>query len=90
MTALKERTGILLFCLIAIIVLICAFMAYQVTGPVGIEERFHNAAGLTPDEEAGANGNIGGFSLEGNGLLYLFVILLLAVACILIFRRYRW
>jgi hypothetical protein len=49
---------------------IVAFLAYTLTGPMGIEERFASATGSISSgaEEKGAG--IAGFSLEGQPVMY--------------------
>ena len=86
MTAFREHRGVILFGLIAIIVLIGAYAAYQATGPMGIEERFNTAAGLSSGGED-EDGGIAGFFLEGNMLSYLLVLVILAVACFAVYRH---
>jgi len=88
MNVWREKKGIIIFCLIAIITLIGASATYQMTGPMGIEERFNAAAGITPDEEEG-DGGIAGFFLEGNALLYMLVLAVLATTCVAVYRHYR-
>lgn len=87
----RERKGLIIFCLIAIIVLICAFAAYAATGPMGIEERFNAAAGISTGEsgEEGGGGGPGWFSVEGNMGLYMLVLALLATLCIAAYRHYH-
>jgi hypothetical protein len=86
---LRERKGIIIFCLIAIIVLIGAFAAYRATGPMGIEERFNAAAGITSGDAGDGEGSGTGFTLEGNGMSYILVLIVLAAACIAVYRHYR-
>jgi len=89
MTALVQYRGILVFGLIAGIFLIAAFAAYQATGPMGIEERFNTAAGLSSDEGEEEAGGIVGFFVEGNALYYLLVIVVLVIACAAIYWRFH-
>ena len=87
----REKKGLIIFCLIAIIVLIGAFVAYAATGPMGIEERFNAAAGISTGEgeEEGGGGGPGGFSVEGNMMLYMLVLAVLAALCIAAYRHYH-
>lgn len=89
MTTLEQHRGLLIFCLIAVILLIVAFAAYQATGPMGIEERFNAAAGISSDGEEEDGGGIAGFFIEGNNLHYLLVIIVLLIACAAIYWRFR-
>ena len=79
----------IIFGLVAVIFLLCAIIAFQAGGPLGIEERFHSAMGSTPADHEEAAGSVAGFSLEGNVLLYLLIISALAIACIALYRKYR-
>ena len=89
MTALQEHRGLMIFCIIAVILFIIAFAAYQATGPMGIEERFNAAAGISPEEDGEGEGGIAGFSIEGNTLLYLLILLVLVMTCVVIYRRFH-
>jgi hypothetical protein len=90
MTALKDKKGMILFGVIAAVLLVCAIVAFQVTGPLGIEERFGSATGSSAQDENGeVGGGIAGFSLEGNALLYIFIIAALVLVCIILYRKYR-
>ncbi|MCK9632193.1 MAG: hypothetical protein M0R30_11200 [Methanoregula sp.] len=88
---LQEKKGLIIFCLIALIVLISAFAAYAATGPMGIEERFNAAAGITPGEaeEEEEDGGLAGFAVEGNMMLYMLVLAVLAALCIAAYRHYH-
>lgn len=83
------KKGMIIFGLIAVIFLVCAIVAFQATGPLGIEERFRSALGNTPADHEEAAGSVAGFSLEGHALLYLLIISALAIACIALYRKYR-
>ncbi len=89
MKVLEQHRGLLVFCLIAVILLIVAFAAYKVTGPMGIEERFNAAAGISSEGEEEDGGGIAGFFIEGNALHYLVVVLVLLLACAAIYWRFR-
>lgn len=92
MTGLQEKRGLILFCLIAAILLAAAILAFQATGPQGIEERFHSAAGLSPEEEEHAgNGEEGGagLAIEGNPLLYGILLCCLVLGCAALYYHYR-
>ena len=93
MTGLREKRGLILFCLIAAILLAAAILAFQTTGPQGIEERFHSAAGLS-SEEHGENTGHGedggaGLAIEGNPLLYGILVCCLVLGCALLYYHYR-
>lgn len=94
MTGLKEKRGPILFFLIALLLLAAAILAFQATGPQGIEERFHSAAGLSSGEheehaEEEGGGGFAGLAVEGNLALYGIVIGGLALACAALYSHYR-
>jgi len=93
MKDLREKRGLILFCLIAAILLAAAILAFQATGPQGIEERFHSAAGLSPEEHGGDAGHeeAGGakMAIEGNPLLYAILVCCLILGCAALYYHYR-
>jgi hypothetical protein len=93
MTGFLEKRGLILFCLIAAILLAAAILAFQATGPQGIEERFHSATSLTPEEhgEDAGHGDDGGagLAIEGNPLLYGILVCCLALGCAALYYHYR-
>jgi hypothetical protein len=56
------------------------------TEPMGIEERFSSALGLTQGGEEHEEGS--GFALEGSPVLYILILILLGLACWIIYRKY--
>ena len=48
MSIVEERKGLIIFGAILIVVLIAALAAYQMTGSMGIEDRYTTAVGLPP------------------------------------------
>lgn len=89
MTAWQEHRGIILFCLIAIIVITGALIAFKITGPMGIEERFNTATGSISEEKGGAETESAGFFLEGNVLFYLLILIGLIGICLVAYQKYR-
>lgn len=88
MSIFAEKKGLIIFGAILIVVLIAALAAYQMTGSMGIEDRFHTAVGLpTSPEEKG--GNIFGFSAEGNPILYVIVFVILIVGSFVAYKHFR-
>jgi len=84
----EEKRGLLVLGGLTLLILIGAVLAFQITGPMGIEDRFTEALGLQHDggvEEE--DGGFLGFSLEGNILAYLAVLALLIIVSIAAFRR---
>lgn len=84
----RER-GFILFCVILILVLFASLGAYQISGHRGIEERFQNAVGLVPDTEEEDNNSLLGFAIEGNGILYIFMLCILVIICFIAYRSFR-
>jgi hypothetical protein len=72
---------------VLIFLVICLF-AYIITGNKGIEERFSNAVGLPSESEGGDNGILG-FTLEGNHLPYVIILVLILVVTAIIYAKYR-
>lgn len=84
----REKYGIMVFLVLALVLVAIAVIVADRTGPVGIEERFSSAVGIVPG--AGDDGEVpGGFPLEGHPLLYGIFLILLATGCIILYRKYR-
>ena len=81
-----EKRGMLVLGGLAVLVLIGALLAFQITGPMGIEDRFTEALGLQ-QHDGGEEGGFFGFNLEGNTLAYLAVLALLIIVSIIAFRK---
>jgi hypothetical protein len=88
MSTFGENKGRIIFGVILIVVLIVSFAAYQMTGSMGIEDRYNTAVGLPPSPEEGGR-TFFGFSAEGNPVLYLIVLGVLGVACFAAYRYYK-
>jgi hypothetical protein len=88
MSIVEERKGLIIFGAILIVVLIAALAAYQMTGNMGIEDRFTTAVGLPPGEEEGGE-TFFGFSAEGDPVLYVIVLGILIVGCYAAYRHFR-
>lgn len=85
----KNRGSFLFAGLIAIIMSI-AVIAFIITGPVGIEERFSSALGISV-HDAGAHDDYDaapGFSLEGQPLLYAAFLAGLCGVCWIAYRKF--
>jgi hypothetical protein len=101
----RAAAGYMVFLVLVAIAGAAAWAAYNSTGAQGIEERFENALGLSPDgdhlreAEDGIAGhsaesgedevNLYGFSVEGNPVLYLLVLVLLAAGSFLAYKKFR-
>ncbi|MFA4824729.1 MAG: hypothetical protein WC593_06175 [Methanoregula sp.] len=88
MIASGDTKGRLVFLILLVLVAIVAFAAYQLSGNMGIEERFNHAVGLENPGNADSDGWFG-FVLEGSPLLYAIVLGILALG-ILFTYRYFW
>jgi hypothetical protein len=88
MSIVEERKGLIIFGAILIVVLIAALAAYQMTGNMGIEDRFTTAVGLPPGEEEGGE-TFFGFSAEGDPVLSVIVLGILIVGCYAAYRHFR-
>ena len=88
MSILAERKGIIIFGVILIIVLIASFAAYRITGSMGIENRYNTAVGLPPSTEEGGR-TFFGFSAEGNPILYVIILGILAVGAYAAYRHFK-
>jgi hypothetical protein len=55
---------------------------------MGIEERFSSALGLTHEAESPESEATSGFTLEGNPLQYLLVLVLLGGVCWVVYRKF--
>lgn len=84
----SNRNGIIIFGAIALIILVVCLVAYIITGNQGIEERFANAVGLSSEPDHGDNGILG-FTLEGNHILYLILLILLLVGTAILYVKYK-
>jgi len=84
-----ERRGLLVLGGLVVLILVGALLAFHITGPMGIEDRFSHAVGLQQHdgEEADGDGGFFGFSLEGNTLAYLAILALLIVVCLVALKR---
>jgi len=89
MTALPEKRGLLIFLGLLALVILISLAAYQMTGQMGIEERFSHAVGLDSGEKAGEEGGGWfGLSLEGNPIFYGIALGTLAVLCYAAYRHF--
>jgi hypothetical protein len=88
MSIVEERKGLIIFGAILIVVLIVALAAYQMTGKMGIEDRYTTAVGLPLGEEEGGE-TFFGFSAEGDPVLYVIVLGILIVGCYAAYRHFR-
>jgi len=87
MTRISPQKGMLIFGIFILLAGIAALVAFQVSGPMGIEERFTQALGIHHD--ASADSGISGFSLEGQPFLYVVVLGILGIICIAAYRHFR-
>ena len=83
MSIYTEKKGLIIFGAILIVVLIAALAAYQMTGSMGIEDRYSQAVGLPVSGDTAS-----GFSLEGSPVLYAVILFLLCAVCWGLYRKY--
>ena len=88
MSAPDRKKWLILLGLILAVALVVALGAYRVTGPMGIEERYNNAVGLPGSEEESGVGWLG-FSLEGDPLRYVTILVVLGAACVIAYLRWK-
>ena len=89
MSTFGENKGRIIFGVILIVVLIAALAAYQMTGSMGIEDRYNTAVGLPPSPEEEGGGTFFGFSAEGNPVLYVIVLGILIIGCYAAYRHFK-
>jgi hypothetical protein len=89
MSVFAEKKGLIIFGAILLVVLVAALAAYQMTGSMGIEERYTTAVGLPPPEEEEGGGTFFGFSAEGDPVLYMIVLGVLIVGCYAAYRKFK-
>ncbi|MEI7432806.1 MAG: hypothetical protein WCJ93_01000 [Methanomicrobiales archaeon] len=85
MKPLREMKGMIIFFVLLAVVITSSFFVFMQTGPMGIEERFSHAVGLTHEDEHEDEG-ASGLSLEGNPVLYVIILGVLVVICILAYK----
>lgn len=77
------------FFFLLLIAIGCVALWYLIsTEPMGIEERFSSALGIAPAEDEPGHEEGGGFALEGSPVLFVLVLVLLAIVCWLVYRKY--
>ena len=80
--------GRIIFFVLLIVIGIIALFAFNGTGPMGIEERFSSALGITHEEEGQDHEEGSGFALEGDLLLYVIILALICAACWIVYRKF--
>ena len=86
--AAPDNRGRVLF-FVLLIGIGCILLWYAAgTEPMGIEERFSSALGIAHEDGEHGHEEGGGFALEGSPLLYALVLVLLAVVCWLVYRKF--
>jgi hypothetical protein len=89
MIVLGEKKGLLIFLGLLALVIVVSLAAYQISGHMGIEERFTNAVGLKEGAQEEAGGGWFGLALEGNPLLYGVVLGVISIGCYAAYRSFR-
>jgi hypothetical protein len=80
--------GRLVFAGLILIAGTIALLAYAVTGPMGIEERFAAATGSINTGAGETEAGIAGFSLEGQPLLYGVILTAILTGSCLAYRKF--
>jgi hypothetical protein len=88
MSGLQENKGRIIFGVILLLAVIASFIAYQMTGQMSIEDRYNTAVGLPASQESGGE-TLLGFSVEGNPVMYLIVLGVLAAVCYAAYRHFK-
>ena len=80
----------IIFAGIIAIVSIAALAAFQISGTMGIEDRFQNALGISGEggKEPEGSGFLG-FSIVGQPLLYAGIVCGLLILCYRAYRHFR-
>ncbi len=89
MKKLDETKGRLAFFSLLLLVMVMAFIAYLLSGNMGIEERFTHAVGRENGGEGGGGGGWSEITLEGSPQLYALVLGALGAACYAGYRHFR-
>lgn len=87
MKAPKKERGLIIFGLLVVIIALAALAAYQMTGHMGIEDRYNQAVGLPVNGDENGD-SFFGFSVEGNPVLYIVVLSILLAVCYILYRRF--
>jgi hypothetical protein len=91
MTTAGTKKEMVIFIAVIAVVGIAALVAFQIAGPMGIEERFQDALGIPHDEgDVPGDSGVSGLSLEGQPLLYAGVLCLLGIICIAMYRHFHF
>jgi hypothetical protein len=85
----SNKKGIIIFGTVVLIFLVLSLFAYVITGDKGIEERFSNAVGLPSETEREGDNGILSFTLEGNHIYYVIILVLILIATVLIYLKYK-
>jgi hypothetical protein len=88
MIKLADKKGLSIFIGLLLLVIVISLVAYEITGNMGIEERFTHAVGFVNMGEVEGGSGVIGLALEGNPLLYAVVLGVLGVACYVVYRHF--
>jgi len=86
MSLTREISGLFIFGILVVVVLLGAVIAIEMTGTMGIEDRYNQAVGLPVSGEE--SGEEPGFSLEGDLLFYVGILVLLIGVSLVMYRQY--
>jgi len=91
MTTTGTKKEMVIFIAVIAVVGIAALVAFQIAGPMGIEERFLKALGIPHDPgDVPGDSDVSGFSLEGQPVLYAGVLCVLGIICIAMYRHFHF
>jgi hypothetical protein len=83
-----DSRGRVIFFVFLILIGCIAIFYPSGTGTMGIEERFSAALGNAPEGGNPGSAEAPGFSLEGQPVAYILVLVLLGVMCWMLYRKF--
>lgn len=84
------KKGILIFVILILLCIVIGLAAYLISGNKGIEERFSQAVGLSGGpHDGGEQGGLFGFTIEGNVIVYVAILVLLIAACVILLKKFK-
>jgi hypothetical protein len=85
-----NKKGLMIFGLLVLGFLAVGLAAYEISGHMGIEDRFNSAVGVGTDaEEEEAGSGLFGFNIEGNPLYYVIIFAALIVLCLVLCLKFK-
>lgn len=87
MYEMDRKKSMILFGVLSLIVVGLSLVAYNISGHMGIEERFSSAVGISAEPEEEESSGIFGFNIEGNPLYYAIILAALIILCLIIYIK---